>query len=149
MSDGRRAIVLGTTLASWRWSRGYVENVAAAVALAAEDGRAAGRVYNVAAPRALTEAEWVATLGRIAGWDGEVVVIPDDVLPERLQDRFDFTQHLDVDTCRIRSELGYREPVGEGEGLSRTIDRELATIDDVPSHRLDYDAEDAALQLLE
>jgi uncharacterized protein YbjT (DUF2867 family) len=47
MDDGRSAILLEKGMASWRWTHGYVEDVAAAVALAVMDERAAGRTYNV------------------------------------------------------------------------------------------------------
>ncbi len=47
MADGRPAILLEEAQAQWRWTRGYVENVAAAIALAAIDERAAGRIYNI------------------------------------------------------------------------------------------------------
>ena len=70
MDDGRPAILLGEGMARWRWSRGYVENVAAAVALAATDERAAGRTYNVGETETPTEAEWVRAIGGAAGWDG-------------------------------------------------------------------------------
>jgi nucleoside-diphosphate-sugar epimerase len=42
--DGRRQIIFPTMLAGWRTARGYVENVAAAIALAATDDRATGRI---------------------------------------------------------------------------------------------------------
>jgi nucleoside-diphosphate-sugar epimerase len=45
--DVRRQIIFPQTLAGWRSARGYVENVAAAIALAATDDRASGRIYNV------------------------------------------------------------------------------------------------------
>jgi uncharacterized protein YbjT (DUF2867 family) len=44
--------------ASWRAPRGYVENVAAALALAATDERATGRIYNVAEWPAYSELDW-------------------------------------------------------------------------------------------
>src|SRR6266849_9742050 len=37
VDDGRRHIILAETLAAWRSPRGYVENVAAAIVLAATD----------------------------------------------------------------------------------------------------------------
>ncbi len=60
MDDGRRAIPLGESMASWRWTHGYVEDVAAAIALAVTDERAAGRVYNVGEQDPPSWAEWVA-----------------------------------------------------------------------------------------
>jgi nucleoside-diphosphate-sugar epimerase len=145
MEDRRPAIVLGETHARWRWSRGYVENVAAAIALAVGDTRATGRIYNVAAATAVSEAEWIRAMAKITAWRGEVRVVRDERLPVALRDRFDFTQHLVVDTTAIRSELGFREPVGEAEGLRRSIEWERQTLGDVPDLRLEYAAEDEAL----
>jgi hypothetical protein len=144
MADGRPAIVLGETLARWRWSRAYVENVADAIALAVGAGRAAGRTYNVASS-ALSEADWIRAIAQLAGWAGEVVVVADEQLPAALRQSFDFTQHLELDTTAIRSELGFRESVAEPEGLERTIEWELQTLHEVPDLRLDYAAEDVAL----
>src|SRR5258706_12032883 len=45
VDDRRPAMLFEERYASWRGPRGYVENVAAAIALAAVDTRAAGRVY--------------------------------------------------------------------------------------------------------
>src|SRR5262245_19484956 len=57
MDDGRPAIVLDEAMARWKCPRGYVEDVAAAIALAVVNERAAGRTYNVAEPVAFAEAE--------------------------------------------------------------------------------------------
>ena len=45
MDDQRPAILVNQDQLQWRWSRGYVENVAAAIALAATHPRAGGRIY--------------------------------------------------------------------------------------------------------
>ena len=68
MDDGRSAILLGKTMASWRWTKGYVENVAAAIALAVTNENAAGRIYNIGESKTRTEAAWVRAIGRAAGW---------------------------------------------------------------------------------
>jgi nucleoside-diphosphate-sugar epimerase len=146
MRDGRRVIVLGDRLAAWRWSRGYVENIAAAVCLAVRDERAAGRTYNVAAEPALTELDWIRAIATLTGWSGEVRVVADEKLPDALRTPLDFSQHLELDTRRIRTELGYRETIEETEGLRRTIEWELSTLDEVPDLRLDYAAEDEAMR---
>lgn len=129
-------------MASWRWTHGYVEDVAAAIALAVVDERAAGRIYNVGEPAPLTWAEWVREIGRASGWDGEIVTAPKDRLPEYL----DTDQHLFVDTSRIRWELGYEEAVSRSEALRRTVawEREHPPAEVDPTS-FDYAAEDAAL----
>lgn len=146
MSDNRPAIMLEEKLANWRWVRGYVENVAAAIALTVVDPRAAGRIYNVAEQTAYTEAEWVRRIGKAAGWAGEVVPVPRHLLPAslRLSHDFDFTQDYVVDSTRIRSELGYKEPVNEDDALRQTIEWERHN-PPAPNPTPDYEAEDAAL----
>ena len=62
MADGRPAILLAAEQARWRWTRGYVGNVAAAIALAVTDSRAAGRIYNVGDSPTPTEREWVENI---------------------------------------------------------------------------------------
>ncbi len=139
MADGRRAIPLDRTLAAWRCTRGFVEDVAAAVALAATDPRAAGRTYNVGEPDALTEVEWVLAVGAAAGWSGRVVPVPHGPLPVPA----DFGQHLVADTTRIRDELGFREAVSREEALRQTGRQALANLPNLPA--IDYAAEDALL----
>jgi nucleoside-diphosphate-sugar epimerase len=151
MDDGRQAILLDKAFAAWRWARGYVEDAAHAIALAVTDGRATGRIYNVCYPEALAEADWIRRIGRVAGWDGEVVALPNQHLPESLHNNaFDFTQQYDVDSSRIREELGYAELIPFDEALRRTIEWERAnppeTIDE---KQFDYAAEDAAMKTRE
>ncbi len=146
MDDGRRAILLEYTFALWRWTRAYVENVAAAVALAVTDERAAGRVYNVGESEALTYADWVRAIGRAAGWPGEVIVLPEGRLPPQLRPPDgDYEQHLLADTGRIRWELGYDEPVPLDEALRRTVAWERAQRTGGDSRFVDYAAEDTVL----
>ncbi|HZY83496.1 MAG TPA: NAD-dependent epimerase/dehydratase family protein [Gemmataceae bacterium] len=138
MLDGRPAVLLDGGLARWRCLRGYVEDVAAAVALAVTSPAAAGRVYNVAEPTAHTEAEWVARVGAAAGWGGEVVAVPGGRLPVP----FNTAQDLVVDTARIRAELGYREVVDPDDALRETVAWERGHLPEVP---VDYAQEDGLL----
>jgi nucleoside-diphosphate-sugar epimerase len=142
MRDGRPAILLNERGAKWRGARGYVENIADAIALAATDDRAAGRIYNVGEPEALSEAEWVAQLASIVGWNGRILEVPGDLMPLH----YNPDQHLVADTTRIRHELGYTERVPTQEALRRTIEWEYAhppeTLD---TTSFDYAAEDAIL----
>jgi nucleoside-diphosphate-sugar epimerase len=145
MDDGRLVVLLGKGEASWRDSHGYVENVAAAIALAAADDRAAGRVYNVADTAGITQKEWVRSVAAAAGWKGEIAVLPDDRLPAHLREDMVAEQHLVADTSRIRNELGWREEIPLDEALRRTVAWERAhppkTVDPA---KFDYAAEDAA-----
>lgn len=92
----------------WRWTHGYVENVAAAIVLAALHPAAAGRIYNVGEERTPTVGERLAALP------------PSEVTEDR-SNSSNFQQDIAYDTSRIRRELGYREPVLYEEGLARTL----------------------------
>jgi nucleoside-diphosphate-sugar epimerase len=115
---GKSVIKLSKRKAQWRWTRGYVENVAAAIAVAVTDDRARNRIYNVGESATLTEADWVRAIGRAANWSGRVVTTPKPH-EEHLK------QSLEVDSSRIRRELGVVDPVSFDEGLKRTIEWEL------------------------
>lgn len=115
--DAGESIELDARVARLRLSRGYVENVAAAVLSVVADERSAARTYNVGEADALTELEWIGAVGRACGWNGEVVLHGAAEPP--LQDLY-------ADTSRIRRELGYAEPVDRDEGLRRAVEWERA-----------------------
>jgi nucleoside-diphosphate-sugar epimerase len=146
IDDGRPAILLDEGLAAWRWTRGYVENVAEAVALAVADEGAAGRIYNAGEVRALSTAEWVGQIGQAAGWKGQVVTVSRDRLPAHLVPDIDTGQDLVADTTRIREELGYEEVVPREEALRRTIDWQRANPPaQFDAGQFDYEVEDEVL----
>ncbi len=146
IDDGRPAILIGELAAGWRGTRGYVENVAAAVALALTSERAGGRIYNVGDPDTLTEAEWAGEIAAATGWPGRIAILPDSRLPKHLLQTYRLEQHWVTDTARIRGELGYREPLARRDAIERTIAWERATpVNQFPFAAFDYRAEDAAL----
>ena len=147
MDDGRPFILLSEAAAQWQWARGYVEDMAHAIVLAVTDERAAGRIYNVAYEKTYNGAEWVRQIARTVGWKGKVLVLPNDHLPEHLQsDKFDLTQQFEVDSSRIRRELGYSEIVEFDEALRRTIDWERKNLPaKVDAAEFNYEAEDLAV----
>ncbi len=112
--DGGHFAMLATLVTvhpDWRWTHGYVENVAQAIALAATDSRAAGRTYNVG------EEHTPCIADRLRGRD--VASAPGPVPP--LLQRFDYAQDIVYDTGRIRRELGYVERVSFDEAMSQTL----------------------------
>lgn len=147
MNDGRPAILLEEGQAQWRWTRGYVENVAAAIALAAAHEGPGNHVYNVGEDLALAETEWIQSIGQAAGWYGQVKTVPRCLLPVNLALPFDWRHHLAADTSRIRTELGYSEPVARTDALKQTIAWNQSHSPEGGDGRcFDYDAEDAALK---
>jgi nucleoside-diphosphate-sugar epimerase len=146
IDDNRPAILLEDGLARCGLPRGYVENVAAAIALAATSDRARGRIYNIAEPP-FTELEWTRQIGEAAGWNGEVIALSTDETPAHLRQPYNTAQDWTVSSERIRTELGFTDPVAIPEALRRTIEWERTNPpSDLPPATFDYPAEDAAIE---
>jgi nucleoside-diphosphate-sugar epimerase len=149
MDDQRPAIVFAEPEARWRWTHGYVENVASAIALAATNDKASGRIYNVGETQTFTQEEWTRQIAEAAGWHGRIVSVPQERLPEHLIWGVNTEQDVVVDSTRIREELGYTEHVPLDVAMRRTIAWERANPPhEIDEKQFDYDAEDAVLSSL-
>ena len=146
MEDGRPTLVFEEKQAAWRSPRGYVENVAAAIALAATSDRAAGRVYNVAEAPCLAELDWAGCVAKVAGWPFAFVVLAADRAPAHLRTAGNLDQHWVVDSTRLREELGYVEPIAQGEAIRRTVEWERGNPPPIDPRAFDYAAEDTAIE---
>jgi nucleoside-diphosphate-sugar epimerase len=93
---------------NWRWTHGYVENVAAGIVLAATSARAAGCVYNLGEEETPTIAERFA-------W------MPGSSIDAVVNSHFNYAQDIAYDTRSIRRELGYREVIPEREAILQTL----------------------------
>lgn len=146
IQDQRPVILYEQSYAQSVPCRGYVENVAHAIAMAVTSDRATGRVYNISEPDPVTEADWTAKVGAITGWAGRVIAVPRDRAPKHLIHPYRFEQHLFMDSRRIRAELGYVEPITVDETLRRTVAWEKANPpQQIDPAQYDYTAEDEAL----
>jgi nucleoside-diphosphate-sugar epimerase len=89
----------------WRWTHGHVDNVAAAIALAALHPSAAGEVFNVGEAKTPTMGERLARLPARTG----ARPAPGD---------YDFSQDLHFDTSKIRRQLGYSDVIDEASAMA-------------------------------
>jgi nucleoside-diphosphate-sugar epimerase len=121
---GAGPICLNAAEAAWRCTRGYVEDVAAAIRLAALSDAAVGNVFNVGEPEALSEVAWARAIAVATGWTGEIVEDPGTIATR--QANWDVS--VTVDTTRIRRVLGYDEPFGPELGLRRTVARQQSRV---------------------
>ena len=145
-ADGRSSILLSEDLAAWRGPRGYVENVAHAIALAATSDQAAGGVYNICEEPTLRELAFQTRIATLAQWPGKFVVLSRERTPKHLVQPGNAAQHIVASSERIRAELRYKEPVDIDEAIRRTIAWEQKNPPTtINPQQFDYDAEDAAL----
>jgi nucleoside-diphosphate-sugar epimerase len=146
ITDGRRHIIFPETLAHWCSPRGYVENVAGAIALAATDDRATEHVYNVCEEPCCSELEWARKIAAEMQWKGQFVILPVERTPRHLLKPGNAAQHWTASSERIRRELGYEEPVPIELAIRQTIDWELENPPAVLFlAQFDYATEDAAV----
>ncbi len=125
MADRRPAIMIDRAQVHWRGLRGFRDNCDHAIVTAVLNPEAAGKIYNVGEPIAFTEMEWIENLAEAMHWAGKIIAIPSDHLPDYLQQAVNFEYSIDVDTSRLRHDLGYHEVVSFDDGLQRTIAWEL------------------------
>jgi nucleoside-diphosphate-sugar epimerase len=128
--DAKENIIIGEAKARWRWTRGYVEDIAVGLALAVENRSAVGEIFNIGEKEAEREIDWIKRIGRAAKWQGEIEVVPEDTLPKDLVEPYDWNHDLAGDTRRIRHTLGYRETVSPGEAMERSVRWERSGADD-------------------
>jgi nucleoside-diphosphate-sugar epimerase len=146
MDDGRPQIIFADDVAAWRTPRGYVEDVAAAIALVATSPQSSGRTYNVCESESFGELDWARKIAAAIGWNGEFVVLPHDRTPPHLHLPGNAAQHLVASSDRIREELGYREQLSREEAIRRTITWERTNPPAQPVAQFNYQAEDEALR---
>ena len=127
--DAKENIIIGEAKARWRWTRGYVEDIAFGLALAVENRSAVGEIFNIGEEEAEREIDWIRRIGRAAKWRGEIEVVPEDTLPKELAEPYDWNHDLAGDTRRIRHTLGYRETVSPGEAMERSVRWERSAAD--------------------
>lgn len=138
MDDNRPVIVLAESMAKWRSSWAYVDDIAAAAVLAATDERAAGHTYLLSEIEHPTMAEIAGILAERIGWNGRIITVPDDEMPPAM----DVRQDLVGDSSRIRQELGYTEVTPRDVALERTIEWERTGRPEMDPAELDYARED-------
>jgi nucleoside-diphosphate-sugar epimerase len=114
MVQGSPVIQIGAGMAGWRWTHGYVENVADAIVAAATDRRTDGRIYNIGEEAVPTMRERLESFAQVFGWTGTIEIVPDDM-------PLDFRQDMAVSTARFRNQLCYADLISVEEGVSRTI----------------------------
>lgn len=149
MDDQRPFILYADDIAGWRTPRGFADNMGYAIALAATSDKAAGRIYNICEEESFTELEWARKIAECVGWKGEFIILPREKAPQHLLYPRRIDQQLIASSARIRSELGYKEPISIEEGIRRTIPWERANQPPVPLFMpFNYEDEDRAVQAL-
>jgi nucleoside-diphosphate-sugar epimerase len=128
MAQGRPRFVIAHPWASWRATFGYVDDVAAGIALAAVHPRAGGETYNLGRSNTPTNIAWAASFAEHLNWPGDVQLAHPDVARGALAKAvsgLDLSYPLFIDNAKIRRRLGYAEVTDFDEALARTVADEM------------------------
>ena len=103
---GRNRIPVGS--ASWLWSRGHAEELAAGIRLALEADHASGEVFNLCEARCEPIRTWACRILAAAESSAELVEVPDEALPGDLDITATIPQHWAADPGKAHALLGWR-----------------------------------------
>ncbi len=147
MLEKRPFILVGEQQSVWRWTHGYVANIAHGIAVCALNPGKKHRLFNLGEQSVPTVKERMEHLATMLEWDGKVLVMPDDDLPPHLRTPGDFRQNIIYDTSRIRAELEYVDTFDYYEGIREAA---LWYAENPPSHlknqKFNYESEDQAAE---
>lgn len=107
--------------------------------------RAAREIYNVGNRKRFTRRNGSRPLLSMS-WNGDIVSVPEELLPGHLLDEMNWNQDFIVDSSKIRRDLGYTELISRNEALRKTIAWETDHPPDSPgAAHFGYSEEDAIL----
>ncbi|PLR98421.1 hypothetical protein CVD19_04880 [Bacillus sp. T33-2] len=73
MKDNRPVIILDEGYGNWKWTKGYVENIAAGIVKAVETPLRDSKIYNIGKTETPTNKKWIEDIGKVYyGWHGQV-----------------------------------------------------------------------------
>ncbi len=103
--------------ANFRWSWGYVENIADMLLLLAADKRPANEIYNLGYANAASNAEMSELISDAFGWGGTLVTQDDGST-----DGANLLQDWTADTSKFRRDFDYTERYSMREAFKLTIE---------------------------
>lgn len=148
MADERPAILFPDFYANWILTYGYIDNVAAAIALAATHEAAGGEIFNVGDVNELTQKGWAEAIAASMNWQGEIIAAPLPELPEKraaLAAGGNFNQMLQIDASKIVEKLGFQAPVDFKTAVHRMVAYEREHLGETAPDDYDYAADDRFL----
>ncbi len=124
MIKGQKSVTINAKKATWKWTRVFVEEVCQAIRLSVDSEQSSHHeIFNVGEQESLSQIELLEKIKEITKWDGKIEVT------EKQYDSFNYDQHLELNTQKIRDVLGYEEKFHMEEGLGKAVEFEKTVIE--------------------
>jgi nucleoside-diphosphate-sugar epimerase len=108
MLKGAPALKVPKLWLDWTTTYGFVDNVGAAIALAAGSDNARGEIFNIGDFDPMPHSAWITLLAKVTGWAGEVQVDDDPASPfAQALSGLDLRVPLTMSCQKLRSPLGF------------------------------------------
>lgn len=138
---GRTRIPVGA--GTWLWTRGYVGDVASAVLAVLDNPSAtAGEIFNVGDLATDTVRDYAERILAAAGHDAELVIVPDELVPDDLETTKATAQHFLCDCGKLSRTVGWM-PGDAAVSIDRSVKWHLAHPPEAAD--ADFSADDRAL----
>jgi len=122
MTEGKPQLLIPRSWANWYTTYGYIDDVAAGVALTVGNPKALERVFNIGEAPIDNQLQWALRIASIVGWRGDVELSDDPQHPfARRIAGLDLSVPFRISSRRIREELGYKEITDPAAALTRTV----------------------------
>jgi len=127
MAATRDPLTLPQRWADWTTTYGYVDDVAAGIALTCGNPEAAKATFNIGEEQQVNQLRWASRIAGVMGWEGEIMISeqPDSPIAQRSRG-IDLAVPFRIDSSAIRRTLGFAEAISLEEGLRRTVEDEQA-----------------------
>ena len=122
MAQSREPLVIPRSWAEWTTTYGYVDNVASGIGRTVGNRSAMKRIFNIGEIDPVNHLEWAKRIANIMSWNGGIQVNsdPNTAFSRRLSS-LNLAVPFNIDSRRIRKQLGFTEQVAVSDGLARTI----------------------------
>lgn len=121
MLNGSNPVPFDGAAAKWKGCWGYIENVVSAIVAAVTDLRATGRVYNIGDADSSTFLELLQIMREVTRARGDLLAVDRRSLPDELLVAPNPEQNWDLDTSRIRTDLGFTDPFDRVRALNEVL----------------------------
>lgn len=124
MAAQKDQLTLGTQWAAWVTTYGYVENVAAAIALGATAPEAANQIFNIGEECPVPHRIWAERWADEMNWSGKIII--KDLPAKGALAELDLSVPFGISSKKFRETIGFTDPCPLDHALRATIASEIA-----------------------